>query len=427
VYAVSHNMIKRVAIVAITGLLLFAGQNLARAQGGFLPGTLDPVPGSSRQQTAPAPNWSIESQPATISTIKTLPPSLLNQSNDQTIMDGNIQQASCSSCIAPPAGGDWSAVGCPTTNCGHCCYPGRIHCCSICEGGTGLKRLTCGLYHCICCPDPCYEPRWIPTANAAFFVDSPRPVTHTRLRYDGLFNINRPDRAEYFMPQIAPGDHINRAHFHEFHLYTEIAPTPGFGFFINLPWRSTSFDPEGDPATPNDGSGFGDMFLGTKSVLLDCELLLLTFQFTAFLPTGSPAAAGVGTGHVSLEPALLGALKLTPDSYLQFSTALWIPLGGGDVAGNVLHNRVSYNQILYRFLPDVQLIGTLEMINYNVINGGYTVFGVPVIDRTSHLNVGPGLRLNICDRIDFGAAAHFSLTGDDFIGEAVRAEFRWRY
>ncbi len=42
------------------------------------------------------------------------------------------------------------------------------------------------LYQCLCCPDPCYQPRWEPAANASFFADYARPRTITRIRYDNL-------------------------------------------------------------------------------------------------------------------------------------------------------------------------------------------------------------------------------------------------
>ena len=58
-----------------------------------------------------------------------------------------------------------------------------------------------------------------------------------------------------------------------------------------------------------------------KSVMFDSELLLFTFQFKTYIPTGN-AAAGLGTGHVSLEPSLLSTLKLSSNAYLQSQLAM---------------------------------------------------------------------------------------------------------
>ena len=37
-----------------------------------------------------------------------------------------------------------------------------------------------GLYEALCCPDPCYEPRWLAVADAAFTCEAARPVTQQR-------------------------------------------------------------------------------------------------------------------------------------------------------------------------------------------------------------------------------------------------------
>jgi hypothetical protein len=298
--------------------------------------------------------------------------------------------------------------------------------------------LWCGLYNCICCPDPCYEGHWTGIANAAFFVDDARPVTHMRLRYDGMFDIQRFDRAEYLVAAdgglgIGPKGVAREVQIQEFHIYNEIA-AGGFGFFIDVPFRHIDFEASGVGVPPGNAGGFGDLSLGTKSLLLDCDLLQVALQFTTYIPTGL-GNRDIGTGHTSLEPALLFALKLTPDSYLQFESAYWIPLGGtAGSEGNVWHNHISYNKVLWSILPDVQLIGTLEMVNWNMLNGAYTNpyllngnTGVRADGRDFLLAAGPGLRLNVCDRIDFGVGALFSLNHDDWIGEEVRVEFRWRF
>src|SRR5262249_52662380 len=100
-------------------------------------------------------------------------------------MDDGITQASCPSCggATPPASLPPAAVGsggpgqggkfCDTlfwgcTNCGvDACYPGRKECYPCCNTDTACERFFCNLYHCICCPDPCYEGKWKPIADAA--------------------------------------------------------------------------------------------------------------------------------------------------------------------------------------------------------------------------------------------------------------------
>ena len=333
--------------------------------------------------------------------------------------------AGCSSCGS--GHGRWASNLFSCSSCGSAgnCYAGRLHPCSCCTSDTALGRLACGLYHCLCCPDPCYEPRWIAQQNAAFFVDPVRPSTQTRIRWDHVNDHQRPDRAEFFWARIGgkgPANPETGVNYDVLSFYQEIAPTPGFSLFFEMPYVST--EPDVNPGR----AGFGDLNLGTKSVLLDCELLLVAFQFRTYILTGSPGK-GLGTGHVSLEPSLLAALKLTPDAYLQGQVAEWIPIGGtGGHQGGVLHYHLAYNQVIGRILPDVPLIGTLEFNGYTFHNGEFTnELGVRQgTSGDSYFTAGPGLRLSICDRVDFGTAVGFGF-GDQGPGQVFRSEFRFRF
>src|SRR5262249_39493604 len=145
------------------------------------------------------------------------------------------------------------------------------------------------------------------------------------------------------------------------------------------------------------------------------------FQFTTFIPTGSPSN-GLSTGHVSLEPSLLMALKLGPDTYFQGQAAYRIPINGDpDYAGDVFHFHLSLNHVLWRPLTGVQVIGTAEFNGWSVLDGSYTLpvvdaagapSGVEVKARGALASAGPGIRIVICDRIDFGVGTAFSLLSD---------------
>ena len=353
------------------------------------------------------------------------------------MIDPNIQQASCSSCGScgySPLSPKGCNGYCPTSSCGGCCVPGQENCCSYCDENTNSwQRLCCGLYHGICCNDPCYEPQWLPVANSSFWVDDARPVSHLRLRYDGLFRTQTPDRAEYYVKNDFNADTKDNtkdvrlrevADINEFHIYSETAIGPTFGLFIDMPWRAYH---QTENNVMSEFSGFGDLSLGTKSVLLDSEIWLVTFQFKTFIPTGA-ASNKLGTGHVTLEPAILSSVKMSPDFYIQWQCAWWIPISGkSSYAGPVWHNRIGLNYVLYRILPDVPLIGTLEMVNYNVLSGFYDNGGVLGSGSASTFAVGPGLRMDVCSRVDAGVGTMFSLTDNIYESQAVRVEFRWRY
>ena len=77
------------------------------------------------------------------------------------------------------------------------CVPGQKPCCP-CPSKTFFGACLCELYECICCPDPCYDPHWLPLADAAYFVDAARPQTQERIRWEDDVNLLFPDRSEYF-------------------------------------------------------------------------------------------------------------------------------------------------------------------------------------------------------------------------------------
>ena len=303
------------------------------------------------------------------------------------------------------------------------CVPGRQPCCGF-DPSTVCGRLFGGLCEEFCCPDPCYEPRWIAEANAAFFQDSPRPVTQTRIRWDAAFNVRFPDTSEFMQAQAnarGPKFTPQSLHYNDLTFYQEIA-AKGASTFVELPYRA--IEAQGGP----DSSGFGDMNLGVKTVLLDREIFLLTMQFKTILPTGL-APFGLGAGHVSLEPSLLAALKLSPTGYLQTQLAEWIPIGGSSgVAGPVFHYHVALNQRLCQWGNCVSVIGTGELNGY-LFNGGFTdLTGVLTpIHNSTYLNAGPGVRIMFCNTCDIGFAAAFGFGNDHGPAQLYRTELRIRY
>ena len=160
-------------------------------------------------------------------------------------------------------------------------------------------------------------------------------------------------------------------------------------------------------------AGFSDLNFGMKSLLFDCELLQLAFQFRTYTPTGN-GTLNLGTGHFSLDPSILASLKLGPDTYVQGQYGNWIPLGGSSaLAGGMFYWLTSINQVLWYCTPDSPLIATLELDGWSFENGGYTnaiVKGTQaqIFEKgggVSYFNIGPGLRQTICNRMDIGGGS----------------------
>lgn len=353
--------------------------------------------------------------------------------------DPGVVQANCASCASPggaPTGpgvhgyGHYPADGCTAGNCGSegCgeagCVPGRPPCVT-CEGQNRVGRMLCAFHNALCCPDPCYEPRWTAGPNAALFVDYARPVTQTRIRWDSGQNVIQPDRAEYFWAAIGkkgPKKPETRVNYNELRFYQEAA-ADRFSFFIDMPYRQVN-------GAVNGGSGgFGDLILGTKTLLLDSELVQTTFQLTTSIPTGVPGR-GIGVGHVSLDPSLLWAVKLYPDTYWQSQLGYVIPISGTPgFAGSILHYGNSINHVICRPLPDTAFIGSIESLGYTFTSGSYTNTNGAVLsaNNQTYFGVGPGFRLSVCDKLDLGFGVLFSATTNRFADQLYRTELRWRF
>jgi len=372
----------------------------------------------------------------------------------QAILDGkplpatDLQQVGCCGNDLSPApmitGGAGVSVGdcppgCPT---GHC-VPGR-KCpdrygsgCGWggCDDGCGkFWGLCSSLFECYCCPDPCYEPTWYPQANAGIFIDHARPRSQMIFRYDSGVNLILPDRSEFYWSRIGqkgPGRPERSVNYNDLVLGNEIA-AGNFGLVIEQTYRQQDAEINGRV------SGFGDMRIATKSMLIDCELLQCTFQFKTYIPIGN-FNRGLGIGHVALEPSILTALKITPNTYLESQVSQWIPVGGTTgFEGNVLHIHESLNHLWWR-KKSLQFITMWEYQAYIFQNGSFTQpFDAqpdpnanPLVlgrsNREAYHYTGPGARLVVCDKYDVGFGATFALTDDHFAEQLYRVEFRWRY
>jgi hypothetical protein len=330
--------------------------------------------------------------------------------------DSQVEPTGCATCGGFHNHGDGPALhesmGCADGS----CIPGRPPCYPPCnECNTVIGAFCQNLYQCLCCPDPCYQPKWVPAANASFFADYARPRTVTRLRYDNLESMRTPDRNQFWINQVTPnrsnGLTINdpRARLQQFYVYQEAAGEHG-SFFVEYPYRQIN-----QSYAPTQ-AGFGDVNFGIKSLLFDCELLQVAFQFRTYTPSGN-FMNNLGTGHFSLDPSILTSLKLSPTTYFQGQFGNWIPLlgspsGTGKLAGGIFYWLMSLNQVLWYTTPDSPMIATLEMDGWSFENGGFTSAVLPgknpfIIEKgggVSYFNIGPGLRQSVCNKLDFGGA-----------------------
>jgi len=317
------------------------------------------------------------------------------------------------------------------------------------------------------------------------YIDNAIPITQFRLRYDAGFDMNRPDRAEFFYaewkelsfhphgvqgggvffdpkargPEILPG----KLDFQEASSYIEWACNNRVSAFVEVPVSFVDFDnlqedpdrerkPGGgffpEPRQENRGSphtnfaGLSDIVAGFKAALVADPNRYLTFQFRTYIPTGDPAR-GLGTGHVSLEPGLLLDQRLTDRLVLEGQFRGWIPIDGGDAAGNILIYGLGLGYDVYR-CNAFRVTPVVEFVGWSVLSGFESFFGhisatAPpgVVLPTTHgvldasddtiLNAKVGVRTYFNERSDLYVGYGRALTDERWYRDIVRVEYRLRF
>jgi hypothetical protein len=282
--------------------------------------------------------------------------------------------------------------------------------------------------------------------SATGYIDSAIPFTHFRLRYDAAYNDNRPDRAEFFYPKCGcnPGGTgplrpETRVDYQDISGYLEIAVSDRASGFVEVPVRFLN------PEQNENTAGLSDINAGFKYALVASEGNYLTFQFRTYAPTGA-GSHGLGTGHTSLEPALLwhGQMdRLGLDAEFRD----WIPVGGNeDWTGNVIRYGVGVSYLALNN-PSFRVIPVGEIVGWTVLGGQETeatpsvgflgpIPGVNVntksADGDTIINAKVGVRFGFgsfqeqgfLSRSDLYVGYGRALTGDVWYKDILRVEFR---
>lgn len=205
------------------------------------------------------------------------------------------------------------------------------------------------------------------------YIDGAIPLTQFRLRFDAAYDDNRPDRAEFFYPKCgcfrmagdpnAPGPikPETSVDYQDIRSYIEVALNHRISGFVELPVRFLN------PEQNENTSGLGDMDIGFKAALVACPDRFVTFQLRTYIPTGD-ADRGLGTDHVSLEPALLLYQRLSDRLALEAELRDWIPIGGTDFAGNVIRYGVGASYDVYRSCH-LRVAPVVEFVGWTVLDG----------------------------------------------------------
>jgi hypothetical protein len=275
------------------------------------------------------------------------------------------------------------------------------------------------------------------------YIDSALIRNQLRIRYDAASDDNRPDRAEFFYAKCgcfrtasgptrdpnAPGPPLaeTSVDYQDIMAYAEWAPMARFSVFIEAPVRFLN------PEVNNHTDGFADMNAGVKLALISERDQVLTFQFRTYIPTGADHR-GLGTDHVSLEPALLYWQEVSKQLYMEAELRDWIPVGGTDFAGNVIRYGVGLS---YFVLGEPQLPGqhvesawsvapTLEFVGWTVLSGKESAPDIGVKDAAGDtiVNAKMGFRLGYGDNHSLAVSYGRALTGTVWYKDIIRVEYR---
>ncbi len=318
------------------------------------------------------------------------------------------------------------------------------------------------------------------------YLDNAIPMTLFRLRYDAGFDMNRPDRAEYFYgawremsfhphgivsdgqfkgimfdpkargPFQLPG----RLDYQEASAYLEVARNERFSAFLDIPVRYVDFDnlledpssdkdfrhfPEAqfrqEKAALQNNSHFGlsDVVAGLKYALIADPCQYLTFQLSVYTPSGD-AGRGLGTGHVSAEPGLIYYQRFGDRVEFQAMFKDWIPVGGTALEGNVLNYGVGLGYDIYSN-GNLRIVPITEFVGWTVLNGFQSFFGaVPGPDDVvppdhgvedaagvTIVNAKVGVRTYFGGGSDLYVGYGHALTGERWYRDIVRVEYRFKF
>lgn len=315
-------------------------------------------------------------------------------------------------------------------------------------------------------------------ADNVGYIDSAIIRSRVRVRFDANYGDTSPDKAEFIYPKCGcfanplnflqngrfvksyayqngydpkargpqhpvfaglPASRFSgdpRVDYQEQSTYLEYAPVRNFSAFMELPARFIN------PTLVRDAAGFSDLNLGFKYAFVAEPNEYYTFQFRTYTPTGAPDL-GLGTGHVSLEPAFLVFQRLSERLYFSGEFRDWIPVGGSNFAGNVLRYGLglTYNIVLtdhFRIAPVNEIVGwTILSGKEFVATTQYPTGHIFPVAGQTIVNEKIGIRIGLGDYSQAGGGSALNdrhslyvgygraITGDHWYRDTFRLEYNF--
>jgi hypothetical protein len=261
------------------------------------------------------------------------------------------------------------------------------------------------------------------------YIDGAIPRSMLRFRFDDAYDDPRPTRAEFFYAKGgipgSPGPPLPEARvdYQDHNTYLEWAFVPSFSAFIEGGLRAVN------PLFNENEFGFGDLNAGFKWAFFTTKDLTTTFQLRTWFPTGA-ASRGLGTHHVTVEPALLFNQRLNDFLLLEGELRYWVPIGGTDFAGDIVRYGVGLSYAPQEreslwFSPVVELVGWTVLDGKQLAAFSPTDFRVESASGITIVNLKAGLRVGFEDYGDLYVGYGLALTDNVWYRNILRVELRW--
>ena len=204
--------------------------------------------------------------------------------------------------------------------------------------------------------------------------------------------------------------------------HIEYCLRPTTSIFAGIPIRF--LNPELNPNT----TGLADINLGIKQAVVMQDDFVATLQLRAYLPSGD-SDRGIGTGHVSLEAALLLYKPLGEGWTVEAELRDWVPVGGSDFSGNVIRYGlgVHYDNLqigAFNIVPIAEFVGWTSLGGKVAVPTNAGPFAVRSATGDTIVNAKTGVRWKFNDAVDLFAGYGKALTQQTWYDDTIRIELR---
>ena len=265
---------------------------------------------------------------------------------------------------------------------------------------------------------------------APFELEPSQPQNRLEIGLDLVNNFTYPNRAEYFWaaPGKGPESLDTSVDYQDYRFLSELG-SGAFSTTTELFLRSL------DPVYQPNTGGLSDMNVATKLVMFDGKRWQWSQIFRTYFNTGAPRK-GLGTGHISMEPGLVGTYQWTPITVLHTELKYWFPIAGDPAfSGQVLRYGLGYSHLCLE-TDAFAIIHTGEFLGLCFQNGqrstGISGADPYDVDGEGVFHFFPGLRFvadtgGDCGLFEFGISGTLGMGRDVLYDGLLRFDFRWSY